>query len=99
PYDIITLSAIQTGTFSLLAGLIAYAPVNTPVFSLETSERSMSDLFFTSSLYCFTASCCSLITIFSTNGCSGASTQYVERNSVSVLVVHPLQFTFLSASS
>ena len=80
---------MKTGTRSPLTGLIAYAPVKTPVLSLASACRSTSDLEAACSRYAATASAgvawppvhTSWVpsgqaagTILSTSGCSGAST-------------------------
>lgn len=80
---------MKTGTWSPLTGLIAYAPVKTPVLSLASAWRSTSDFPAACLRYASTASpgvaappvhtwCVpsghSAGTIFSTSSCSGAST-------------------------
>ena len=93
---------MNTGIRCPLAGLVAYAPRNTPVLALF-SWRSRSDFAAMVARYAATASAgvaapnvqrvstsaghCSA-TNASTNSCSGASTMYVAPNKVSGRVVN-----------
>lgn len=89
---------MKTGTGSPLTGLVAYAPVKTPVLSLDSACRSTSDFDAACLRYASTASagvawppvhtsCVSAGqaagTIRSTSSCSGDSTMYVAPNRVS----------------
>ena len=82
----------------MFTGLIAYAPVNAPVFSLLSSVLSKSDLEADFAMYASTCSLFSLVVILLTNGCSGERTQYVAPNNVSGLVVNTVNFSSLSAT-
>ena len=80
---------MKTGTCSPLTGLVAYAPMKTPVLSLASACRSTSDFEAACARYAATASVgvawppvhASRVPSgqaagvnFSTSGCSGAST-------------------------
>ncbi|CAM5256691.1 hypothetical protein SVIOM74S_03795 [Streptomyces violarus] len=93
---------MKTGTFSPLTGLVAYAPVKTPVLSLASACRSTSDLAAACLRYAVTASAGlawppvhtgwvpsgqAAGMIRSTMSCSGASTMNVAPNRVSWRVV------------
>src|SRR2546428_442951 len=73
-----------------LTGLIAYAPVATPVLgaSAASAVRSRSLRAATPSQYAATAARCADVVMRATSGCSGASTTYVPPNSVSGRVVN-----------
>src|SRR2546422_285937 len=73
-----------------LTGLIAYAPVATPVLgaSAASAVRSRSLRAATPSRYAATAARCADVVMRATSGCSGASTTYVPPNSVSGRVVN-----------
>ena len=72
---------------ALLTGLMAKAPVKTPVFSFARSVRSRSDFEATFFRYSSTAARCSGAVIVPTSGCSGERTIYVAPKSVSGRVV------------
>ena len=80
----------------MFTGLIAYAPVNTPVFSLLSSVLSSSFFNKHCFLYSSTSFLCSFVVIKSTILCSGAKTQYVAPNNVSHLVVNTVNVSSLS---
>jgi hypothetical protein len=67
--------------------LVAYAPVNAPVFSFDVF-RVTTSCFAARSTYARTSARCSSPAIWSTSGCSGASTRYVAPNTVSGRVVN-----------
>ncbi len=71
-----------------LTGLVAIAPVNTPVFSFARSVRSRSLLRRATSWYAATAARCSGVVSSATSACSGDSTMYVAPYSVSGRVVN-----------
>ena len=73
-----------------LTGLIANAPVATPVLgaSAASAVRSRSLRVATPSQYAVTAARCADVVMRATSGCSGASTTYVPPNSVSGRVVN-----------
>src|SRR5947199_9335831 len=73
-----------------LTGLIANAPVATPVLgaSAALAVRSRSLRAATPSQYAATAARCADVVMRATSGCSGASTTYVPPNSVSGRVVN-----------
>ena len=75
----------------LFTGFIAYAPVNTPVFSLFNSVLSKSDLLLHFLIYSSTAVLFSSVVICFTKSLSGANTQYVAPNKVSHLVVNTVK--------
>src|SRR3990167_8588247 len=79
------------GMFWLLTGFVAYAPINTPVLSLERSVLSRSLFDAQAFLYCSTALLFSRDTNASTQICSGEMTPYVAPNNVSGLVVNTLK--------
>ena len=71
----------------MFAGFTAYAPVNTPVLSFESSDLSRSDFLAAASMYSSTASLWSGVVISFISLCSGENTIYVAPKSVSGLVV------------
>src|SRR5687768_12194264 len=69
-----------------VAGLMAWLPVKTPVFSLVTFRVTRS-CRFVRSRYASTSARCSSVVRLATSGCSGANTRYVAPKIVSGLVV------------
>ncbi len=70
-----------------VAGLIASAPIGTPVFSRSTDRRSISVRAVAWATYASTASRRSGAVSVATSGCSGARTMNVAPNTVSGRVV------------
>ncbi|MND03367.1 hypothetical protein D3C83_231510 [compost metagenome] len=70
-----------------MAGLVAWAPVKTPVFALSPVRRATMSVFAASARYEFTRPLWSGVVSASTRGCSGAITMKVAPKIVSGRVV------------